>query len=183
MQLRDSLGEFKEIGCYLYIKGVFYIQVLESEGISSINQYLQHFKSLSQQRVAFFNMIRIVHQSYENTQRLFQGVTCDNNPQPGPILGEFEKTDEQIQDRSFELYELFMSGARMKVENPSHKIGNMIVMTNDDMAILNCDKFMSLDDYLGLYLGEMNVEKEQESNYPLPPSFFEIMEYLEIENY
>jgi len=31
---------------------------------------------------------------------------------------------------------------------------------------------MSLDEYLKLYVCEMDVQKEQESNYPLPPSFF-----------
>ena len=38
-----------------------------------------------------------------------------------------------------------MDGARMKQDNPSHKIGNMIVLSNDDMSILNGDKFMNLD--------------------------------------
>ena len=33
----------------------------------------------------------------------------------------------------------------MKQDNPSHKIGNMIVLSNDDMSILNGDKFMNLD--------------------------------------
>ena len=76
-----------------------------------------------------------------------------------------------------------MDGARMKSENPSHKIGNMIVLSNDDMSILNGEKFMSLSEYVKLYVSEMDVQKEQESNYPLPPSFFEIMEFLEVEQY
>ena len=66
----------------------------------------------------------------------------------------------------------------MKLDNPSHKIGNMIVLSNDDMSILNGNTFMSLEEYLKLYTGEMDAEKEQESNYPLPPSFFQVMEFL-----
>lgn len=76
-----------------------------------------------------------------------------------------------------------MEGARKRSENPSHKIGNMILLSNDDMGILICSKFMSLAEYLQLYSGEMNVDREQEFNYPLPPSFFHIMEFLEVENY
>ena len=37
---------------------------------------------------------------------------------------------------------------------------------------------MSLEEYLKIYVGEMELQKEQESNYPLPPSFFEMMEFL-----
>lgn len=71
----------------------------------------------------------------------------------------------------------------MKSDNPSHKIGNMIVLSNDDMAILNCSKFMSLSEYIKMYCQEMEVVREQEANYPLPPTFFEVMEYLDVENY
>ena len=71
----------------------------------------------------------------------------------------------------------------MKLENPSHKIGNMIVLSNDDMSILNGEKFMTIEEYIKLYTSEMEVQKEQESNYPLPPSFFEVMEFLDVELY
>ena len=76
-----------------------------------------------------------------------------------------------------------MDGAKMRLENPSHKIGNMIVLSNDDMGILTCENFMNLEEYVKMYVGDMDVEREQESNYPLPPSFFEVMEFLEIEQY
>lgn len=147
----DSLKEHPEVSSYLYIKGVFYVQVLESHHIVHINRYMQSLHESLEKRPGLMNMIRVVHQSYENTRPLFNKVTCDNSPQPGPILGETEKTDEQIQDRSFEIYTLFLDGAKMKSDNPSHKIGNMIVLSNDDMAILICSKFMSLQEYLKLY--------------------------------
>ena len=56
----------------------------------------------------------------------------------------------------------------------------MILLSNDDMGILICSRFMNLQEYLQLYTGEMNVDREEEGNYPLPPSFFEVMEFLEI---
>jgi hypothetical protein len=51
------------------------------------------------------------------------------------------------------------------------------------MAILICSRFMSLSEYVDIYTGEMNVDREQEFNYPLPPSFFHVMEFLEVEDY
>ena len=59
----------------------------------------------------------------------------------------------------------------------------MILLSNDDMSILICSRFMSLAEYVDLYTGEMRVDREQEFNYPLPPSFFHVMEFLEIEDY
>lgn len=42
---------------------------------------------------------------------------------------------------------------------------------------------MNLQEYLGLYMGGVDVEKEMESNYPLPPTFFDVMEFLEVQQY
>ena len=37
-----------------------------------------------------------------------------------------------------------MNGAQKKMENPSYKVGTMIVLSNDDMSILTSNHFMSL---------------------------------------
>ena len=76
-----------------------------------------------------------------------------------------------------------MEGAKKRGENPAHRIGNMILLSNDDMAILISNRFMSLAEYINLYTGELNVDREQEFNYPLPPSFFHVMEFLEVDDY
>lgn len=165
---------------YTYIKGVFYVQLLESRNIAEINAYLSHLAGTIAKKPALINTVRVVYQSYENTLGFLKGSDCDNNPQAGPILSETDKTEEQIQERSFEIYELFMDGARKRYENSSHKIGNMILLSSDDMGILICSHFLSLQEYVELYTGEVNVDREQESNYPLPPSFLEVMEFLEI---
>ena len=59
----------------------------------------------------------------------------------------------------------------------------MFLLSNDDMSILICNRFMTLSEYAELYLSEGTADKEAESNYPLPPSIFNVMEFLEIENY
>ena len=51
------------------------------------------------------------------------------------------------------------------------------------LAILISNRFMSLAEYINLYTGELNVDREQEFNYPLPPSFFHVMEFLEVDDY
>lgn len=138
---------------------MFYVQILEAQNISYINLYLLSLQDALAKRPNLVKVIRIVYQSYENVQQLLKGVDCDNNVQPGPILVDTEKTEEQIQDRSFEIYEQFMDGCRKRLENPAHKIGNMILLSNDDMGILICNRFMNLEEYLQLYTGEMNVDR------------------------
>lgn len=181
--MRDSLKAHRNVRSYIYLKGVFYIHILESSSIAAINAYLLAYHQALAKRPALVNVIRVVHQSYENFQAYFKATDCDSNPQAGPILSETEKTEEQIQDRSFEIYDLFMEGAKKRSENPSHRIGNMILLSNDDMAILICSRFMSLGEYVELYTGELNVDREQEFSYPLPPSFFHVMEFLEVDDY
>lgn len=101
MQIKDSLKPFRNVKAYLYIKGVFYIQLLEATNIADINSYLKDYHARLVKRPTLFNTVRIVHQSYENPTPYLQAFDCENNPQAGPILIETEKTEEQIQDRSF----------------------------------------------------------------------------------
>ena len=61
--------------------------MLESQHIAHINRYLKQFEKTLGEKVGLMNVVRVVHQSYENTRPLLVKVTCDNNPQPGPILG------------------------------------------------------------------------------------------------
>jgi hypothetical protein len=34
-----------------------------------------------------------------------------------------------------------------------------------------------------MYIGEINVDREYEFSYPLAPSFFQVMEFLECQDY
>ena len=94
------MSPFKQVKCYIYIKGVFYIQIVESQNSIHINRYLLAFQGALDKQPTLMNINRVVYQSYENTQPDFKGIDCDNSPQAGPILVETEKTEEQIQDRS-----------------------------------------------------------------------------------
>lgn len=54
----------------------------------------------------------------------------------------------------------------------------MMVFSNDDMSLLTSHHFMSLKEYCELYMNDAPVEKEAESNYPLPPTIFNFIEFL-----
>jgi len=42
-QLVNSLKEHPNVGSYVYLKGSFYVQMLESRQINDINRYLKAF--------------------------------------------------------------------------------------------------------------------------------------------
>lgn len=107
---------------------------------------------------------------------MFKGYDCDNpSQQSGPILIDSDKLEEQIMERSVEIYEAFEEGAKTKRANPAHKIGTMILLNNDDMSILVSKHFMSLEEYLSIYLDEVEMTKESDLNYPLPPNMFKMI--------
>lgn len=54
--------------------------------IAAINAYLAALADSLSKRPTLVNVVRIVHQSYENVQAYFKGADCDSNPQAGPIL-------------------------------------------------------------------------------------------------
>jgi hypothetical protein len=64
MKVRESVNGFKDLSGYIYIKGVFYIQLIESKSIDSINRYIQHLTLLLSKKPALTNIIRVFHQTY-----------------------------------------------------------------------------------------------------------------------
>ena len=59
----------------------------------------------------------------------------------------------------------------------------MFLLSNDDMSLLICERFMTLEEYNETYIKELPYTREAESNYPLPPSIFNVMNFLETNNY
>jgi hypothetical protein len=83
----------KNISGYLYIKGLFYLHLIESKNMKYINNYLYEFYNLTVKEPNLHNQIRIVYQSYECPYEFFRGWECDYVPQAGPILSETDKSE------------------------------------------------------------------------------------------
>jgi hypothetical protein len=57
----------------------------------------------------------------------------------------------------------------------------MILLNGEDMSILVSKQFMSMEEYLEIYLEEVEVTKESDLNYPLPPNVFKMIEFMEVQ--
>ena len=87
IQIKDSISPFlKNITGYLFMKGLFYLHLVESKDCKYLNSYMTTLHELTQKRPTLHNEIRIVYQSYENPYEFFKGWECDNSPQSGPVL-------------------------------------------------------------------------------------------------
>ena len=146
MQLKETVqNHLKDLTGYLYIKGNFYLHLLESKDIKFINAYLKSFMQFNNKVYAkYHNTIRVVYQSYENSEQFFSNWDSDYVSAPNPVLVETDKTQDQIIDRGFEIYQKLEDGANKKKNNPAHKISNMFLLNTDDIQILICDQFMTL---------------------------------------
>ena len=86
-QLKDTFTSFSRILTgYLYIKGNFYLHLIEGKSIKPINEYLTNFYALSQKDANLQQEIRIVYQSYESPDQFFKSWECDYIAQAGPVL-------------------------------------------------------------------------------------------------
>lgn len=128
--------------------------------MKQINDYLNDMYRRTLREPKVHREIRIVYQSYECPTCFFLGWECDYLAGPGPVLIDTDKTEEQIADRSYDIYESIEEGAKKKLSNAAHKISNMFLLSNDDMSILICKNFMSLAEYHEIYLANSDNAKE-----------------------
>ncbi len=91
MQISDSIRDHPNLKGYLYMKGLFYIHMLEANHIDYINQYLKQFDAKNNPKL--HTALTVPHQSYENTRQLFKNWECDNDSRSGPSIVEIEKTE------------------------------------------------------------------------------------------
>lgn len=91
--LKETVAPFRlanSITGYLYIKGYFYIHIIEAVEVQSLNDYMKALHKAVSPGGRFqesHKELRVVYQSYESSEQLFKGHECDNSSQAsGPIL-------------------------------------------------------------------------------------------------
>lgn len=87
IKLKNTIVPYsKVLTGYLYIKGLFYLHLIEAVDLKLINNYLQSFYDLTLKEPNVHSQIRIVYQSYESSDQFFRTWECDYLPQAGPNL-------------------------------------------------------------------------------------------------
>lgn len=86
------------------IKGSFSIHLLEAES-NTLNAFLLELHKEFHKEKSIYQNINIIAFTEENSSRFYNKWYCDNIYQAGPTLSqEIDKTDKQIQERSWDIY-------------------------------------------------------------------------------
>ena len=77
---------------YLYLKGLFYLHMLESDDPSLINSFMKLVFEKHLKSPTLHHNLNILYQSFENPNRCFKTWICENIFQTGPMLSDSDKT-------------------------------------------------------------------------------------------
>lgn len=139
---------------------------------------------------SYYDQINILAFNEENSQRCFESWGYHSTP--APKIDAFDagndKTDQQLNDKAWEIYDKFLqagSKSRDKFSGKASKdvwrdISTDIKMSPDDFATLLADKYVSLEDYERIFLGDVEITLEDELVFPQAPSLIDILEYSKI---
>jgi hypothetical protein len=72
--------------------------------MNHINNYLKAYSETISKKKSLHSNVRVAYQCYESPVQFFRSWDIDRVDQPGPVLVETEKTEQQISDRTYEIY-------------------------------------------------------------------------------
>ncbi|CAD8114083.1 unnamed protein product [Paramecium sonneborni] len=180
-ELSDTQGQ---ISGFLLIRGLFSLHLVETQS-NVMNLWMRNLYAEYRKEKNIYSMINIVTVNEDNPTRCFDRWYCENLFQTGPQLSDMDKTEAQCQERVWELYQQVCNAgikhsARTQKDKQQNKIANDVPITLDDINMLLHKRFMSIEEYNELYLGDIKIELEQEKVYPQTLPLTRALEYKDL---
>jgi len=172
---------------FLSIRGPFSFHLLESDS-KSLNAYLKHLHTEFKQKNTPYESIQVLAFNEENPSRFYsEWGACKALHSSNVPLSKPEKSDSEVQDRIFAIYNMFcQSGVRLrdrernqikKSEKRWNEVSDEIAISNDDFSTMINARVMSIDDYYMLYLEDLEIELDNELQFPQHPTLLDTLEY------
>ena len=172
---------------FLSIRGPFSFHLLESDS-KSLNAYLKHLYTESKQKNSIYENIQVLAFNEENPYRFYsEWGACKALHSSNVPLSKPEKSDTEVQDRIFAIYNMFcQSGLRLrerernqikKSEKRWNEVSDEIAISNDDFSTMINARVMSIEDYYMLYLEDLEIELDNELQFPQHPTLLDTLEY------
>jgi len=181
-----SEDESIRITGFLLIRGAFVFHLLEADS-KILNAYLKHLHAESKEKTSVYTGIYVLAFNEENPYRFYDEWGSYNALSSAVVLSKPEKNDQEMQDRIYAIYNMFcQSGTHLrekeknqkkKSENRWKEASDEIALSNDDISIMINSRFMSIDDYYMLYLEDLEIELDNELQYPQHPTLLDTLEY------
>lgn len=132
-----------------------------------------------------YSMINVVTVNEDNPRRCFDKWYCENLFQTGPQLSDMDKTELQCQDRVWELYQQICNAGlkhsgRSTKEKQTNKIAQDVPISLDDINMLLHKRFLSIDEYVEMYLSEVKIDLESEKVFPFNMPLSRMLEFKDL---
>jgi len=178
--------ESTRITGFLLIRGSFFFHLLEADS-KILNIYLKHLHDESKDKNSVYAAIYVLAFNEENPYRFYDEWGSYNALASAVVLSKPEKSDQEMQDRIYAIYNMFCQSGynlrekeknqKKKSENRWKEASDEIALSNDDVSTMINSRFMSIDDYYMLYLEDLEIELDNELQYPQHPTLLDTLEY------
>jgi len=167
---------------FLLVKGSFTVHLLEGES-DILNLFLRYLHEDFNKEKSRFSGINVVTFNEENPERSFGAWYSENVFQTGPPIVDIDKTEQQMIERSWQIYNLFcsagMKALKMK-DRAGIKLGADVPLTNEDLYMLMQKRFIEINEYAEIYLGDLEIDIDSEHVFPYTPSLLNYLEFYDL---
>ena len=167
---------------YMQINGINFVHLIEGNS-QILNLFLLFLYNELNKPNSIFKVIHIILFNEENPERFFNQFLIDYGSQFRAPHIEFDKTEQQISERSWEIYlKFYEAGKKSKQNHSSVNLVNEIALTDEDLCMFIQGKYMSINEYKDFYLEDPEINLDNEHIFPYTPSVLANLEYSDMGN-
>lgn len=168
---------------FLLVKGSFLVHLLEGES-DILNLFLRYLHEEFNQEKSRFLGINVITFNEENPERCYGAWVSENIFQTGPPIVDIDKTEQQIIERTWQIYNLFCTaGTKTLGKNKDKgfiKLGADVPLTNEDLYMLMQKRFIGINEYAEIYLGDLEIDIDSDHVFPFTPSLLNYLEFFDL---
>ncbi len=167
---------------FLLVKGLFLVHLLEGES-DILNLFLRYLHEDFNKEKSRYTGINIVTFNEENPERCYGSWLSENVFQTGPPIVDIDKTEQQMIDRTSQIYTLFCNAGSktLKIKDKGGiKLGADVPLTNEDLYMLLQKRFIGINEYAEIYLGDLEIDIDSEHVFPFTPSLLNYLEFADL---
>ena len=167
---------------FLLIKGSFTVHLLEGES-DILNLFLRYLHEEFNRDKSRYSGINVLTFNEENPEHCFNSWYSEDVFQSGPPIVDIDKTEQQMIERTWQIYNLFCSAGQkaLKIKDKDAvKLGADVPLTNEDLYMLMQKRFIGINEYAEIYLGDLEIDIDSEHVFPYTPSLLNYLEFFDL---
>lgn len=167
---------------FLLVKGSFLVHLLEGES-DILNLFLRYLHEEFNKVKSRYSGINVVTFNEENPERCYGNWLSESVFQTGPPIVDIDKTEQQMIERTWQIYNIFCNAGNKtlgKMKGSVVKLGADVPLTNEDLYMLMQKRFIGINEYAEIYLGDLEIDIDSEHVFPFSPSLLNYLEFYDL---